>query len=198
MMDRIDSPRLICVEGKDEINFFNALLKYLSIDNVQIIDFEGKDKFKNKIPALVNMQGFDTVETIALIRDADENPPVSAFESLVSILRNSGLKPPTSNQSFSNGKPKIGIFILPGNSQTGALEDLCLNSIYSTDHFKCIEQYFNCLNANLNHLSKAKVLCYLAGKEPFSNALGIAAQKGHWDFSNHSFDPLKEFVMQLR
>ena len=177
MMDKIRSPKLICVEGRDEVNFFTALLTHLDIVNVQILDFEGKSKYKTKIPALINMP---------------------AFTSLCGILVNSGLNSPEMDQGFSNGNPKIGIFIMPGNNQTGALEDLCLESVASEDTFSCVEKYFDCIKTKLNHTSKAKVQCYLAGKDPHSNALGLAALMGHWDFSKESFNELRAFIETFR
>jgi hypothetical protein len=197
-MDNIVSPKLICVEGKDEVNFFSALLTNLGIINVQIFDFEGKSNYKSKISALINMQGFESVEFFVLIRDADENPPDSAFTSLVSILGSVGLPQPAMDQKFSTGIPQVGIFIMPGDGQSGALEDLCLDSIQFSEHFSCVEEYFDCIDTELSHPSKAKVLCYLAGKDPYSNSLGLAALKGHWDFSNDSFNDLIIFLKYLQ
>lgn len=197
-MDKISSSKIICVEGRDEVNFLNALLTYLGIPNVQIFDFEGKSQYRTKIPALINMAGFEAVELLALIRDADNNPPNSAFISLFNIVQNAGLQPPKNDQEFSTGKPRIGIYIMPGNDQTGALEDLCIESISSENNFDCVEIYFDCIGAELSHPSKAKVLCYLSGKDPYSNSLGLAAQMGHWDFSNDSFSDLRTFIETFR
>ena len=155
-------------------------------------------KFKAKINALKLTPGFKLVKQLALIRDADENLPSSAFTSLTTILANSSLPVPANNEEFSDGSPQIGIFIMPGDQKKGALEDLCLNSITEDENYICIEDFFECIDSELSHLSKAKVLCFLASKEPFSNTLGIGAQKGHWDFSNESFNSLISFLENFK
>ena len=38
----ITKKKLLAVEGKDEVNFFNELLKHLDIKNVQVEDVGGK------------------------------------------------------------------------------------------------------------------------------------------------------------
>ena len=42
----IKENRILAVEGKDEVNFFKALLKYENIEKIQIEDIGGKDNFK--------------------------------------------------------------------------------------------------------------------------------------------------------
>lgn len=193
-MDEITKTQLICVEGRDEVNFFTAIFSFLNIDNVQILDFEGKSNFRTKIKSLVLIPGFDKVVKLALIRDADNDAIDSIFASLTASLESVSLTIPESNQVFSNGNPSVGIFIMPGNSQPGALEDLCISSITADANYCCIENYFDCIDTPLTHPSKAKVLCFLSCKEPYSNSLGLGALKGHWNFSNDAFNSLTEFL----
>ena len=51
---RIVKKRLLLVEGKDELNFFTALLNTLNIDTVQIIDIGGKQQLHSKFQPLIN------------------------------------------------------------------------------------------------------------------------------------------------
>lgn len=197
-MDRIVAKKIIGVEGKDDRRFLESLLKSLGIPDVQILDFEGKSNFRTQILALKNTPGFSTLRICAFIRDADDNPPDSAFRSVSDALTNAGIIPPNQDKAFTEGNPRIGIYIMPGNGRTGAIEDLCLESIKDEDSFKCVNKYFECLGSIPTHESKAKTLCYLSGKEPYANSLGYAALKGHWDFSNVSFDNLKGFLTVLR
>ena len=87
---------------------------------------------------------------------------------------------------------------MPGNGSSGAIEDLCLESIKEEESFKCVNNYFDCLGAIPSNESKAKTLCFLSGKEPYANSLGYGAMKGHWDFSNESFDNLKAFLTNFK
>lgn len=193
IIEEISKTNLICVEGKDEVSFFSALFKYLEINDIQILDFEGKTNFKAKIKALGLTRGFKNVKKVALIRDADENPEESAFQSLVNILTELNYTAPENNKSFSTGNPNFGIFIMPGEGKKGALEDLCLSTL-DGGILNCIESYFKCIEFFPLKIAKAKVLCYLSGKEPYANSLGIGALKGHWKFENKSFDELITFL----
>ena len=84
---KIVEEQLLLVEGKDECNFFEALLTYEKIKQVQCIDIGGKDKFANEFTAWFNMEGFKAVSAIGLVRDAETNQAQSAFESLCYNLK---------------------------------------------------------------------------------------------------------------
>ncbi len=193
-METLISTKIIAVEGQDEVNFFKALLRTLGINNVQILNFEGKTKFKNKIKALKNRPGFENVAKIAFIRDSDSLPANAAFDSIVNALKSADLPFPDNINSFKDSNPNVGIFIMPNNDDLGMLEDLCLKSIEEEPVTLCIDEYFECIEENPNELSKAKVLCYLASKTPLVNSLGRAAVKGHWDFNSNHFNEIKTFI----
>ena len=46
-------------------------------------------------------------------------------------------------------------------------------------------------------MPKAKVLAYLAIKNPIVNSLGLAATKGYWNLEDHCFDEIKAFMNEL-
>jgi len=203
---RIISTHLLAVEGKDECNFFDVLLKHENIKDVQIIDIGGKDKFRVEIPFLINAEGFSDVQSLGFIRDAEENQANSAFSSICSILKNNkNYKlpiPKNMNEVIYEQNNKVGVFIMPNNSDRGMLEDLCLESIkINNPIYNCVNKYIDCCldfseNKNINK-SKARVQTYLAGKKPIVNSLGLAAQKGHWNFSSQCFSDIKLFLHNL-
>ncbi len=84
---KITSTRLLAVEGKDECNFFNALLKHLVISNVQVVNIGGKDKFPVEFPLLYNQEGFSKIQRLGFVRDAEVNPAQSAFDSICGLLK---------------------------------------------------------------------------------------------------------------
>lgn len=175
-MDTIREKKVLAVEGKDEENFFKALLKYVDITDFEIRDVGGKDQFKNKLPALVKIPGFsDVVEVLAVIRDAD-NDANAAFKSIRDILRKAGLKPPKSRNQFSIGKPKIGIFIMPGNSDIGMLEDLCMETVKDHPAMKCVNTFIGCvskLELPPNNLTKAKAQAFLSAMPNIVNSVSM-------------------------
>lgn len=43
MTSKINKNKILLVEGRDEINFFDALLKSCTLDTIQVIESKGKD-----------------------------------------------------------------------------------------------------------------------------------------------------------
>jgi len=192
----INRQKVLAVEGKDEVNFFDALLKYLGITDFKIYEVGGKNQFKNKLPALVRMPFFSDVEVLVVIRDADEDAN-AAFESIRYILRNEGFEPPKDRNQFSDGKPKIGIFIMPGNSDKGMLEDLCLETVKDHPAMECVNAFIECaskLEDLPNRLAKAKAQTFLAAMPNIVCSVGVAAQKNYWDFNSEVLKDIKAFL----
>ncbi len=201
---RLESDRILAVEGKDECNFFEALIKYEKINGIQIIDIGGKDKIKTEFPLLINLEGFTDVNALGFIRDAEENQAISAFASICYILKHNGFPAPDTINSICNEQNiRIGIFIMPNNIDKGMLEDLCLESVKDKPVFKCVDHYIECClqclgeNGKNINISKAKIQTYLSVKKPIANSLGIAAIKGYWNFGNDCFSDIKQFLHNL-
>ena len=198
----ISKKKVLVVEGQDERNFFEALLEHMGITDYEIHSVDGKDKFKNVLPALVRTTGFSDVEVLAVIRDADEDAD-AAFKSIKNILKKEGLKPPTRMNKFSRttDKPIVGIFIMPGNSDTGMLEDLCLRTVETHPAMICVNSFVDCvlkLNAPPRNLSKAKAQVFLAAMPEIVNSVGIGAKKRYWNFDSEELSDLKSFISNLR
>lgn len=141
----IESNQLLAVEGRDEFNFFKAMLKHERIPDIQLLDIGGKDKFKVELPLLINSEGFSEVKTLGFVRDAEEHLASAAFSSICSSLKKYNLPIPLKINSihFENNF-KTGIFIMPNNEDAGMLEDLCIDSIKNEPVFPCITQYIDC------------------------------------------------------
>ncbi len=203
--NKITEQQLLLVEGKDECNFFEALLTYEEIKKVQCIDVGGKDKFPEIFSFLVRMEEFKKAVSIGLVRDAENNQAKSAFDSLCSNLREQSLPVPSTLNALNPGPPKVSIFIMPDNQGAGMLENLCLKIIEGQAVEKCLCDYLACTLANLAFLEeqekfnepKAKVQAYLATRAPIVNSLGLGAKAGYWDFSHPGFDKVKGFLHTL-
>lgn len=201
----ITNTKILAVEGIDDKNFFDKLLKCLSISDFQIEDVGGKDKFPKRFPALLKTPGFyapdqtPIVTHLAIIRDKDED---EAFKSISKIVTNAGLKPPTKQSTFSDGIPKVGIFIMPGETIEGTmLEDLCLKTVENRPVMKCVNDFITCtcaLEIKPKNLSKAKVQAFLAAQPDIANSVGIGAQKNYWDFGSPDLGELKQFLNQMK
>lgn len=206
----IKSKKILAVEGKDEINFFNALLLHMNITDFDIREIGGKNKFPIKLSTLLKTPGFyladgsSSVTHLAIIRDRDED---EAFKSIATIVKNAGLKPPTKHSEFSNGSPKVGIFIMPGETIDGTmLEDLCLKTVENHKAMTCVNEYASCISSlepTPKNIPKAKVQVFkaqvfLAAQPEIVDSVGLGAQKKYWDFESHALDELKEFLIKLK
>ncbi len=196
----INAMKLLLVEGKDEINFFTALLKYIGLKDVLIEEVGGKDQFREKFPALRRRSGFSAVETLAVIRDADKNSG-GAFNSIKNIIKKEKLIPPSKINGFGNGAPMIGIYIMPGNAAKGMLEDLCLKTVQNNPAIVCVDAFTDCCESNLDYtlknIAKARAQVYLAAMREIVNSVGVGALKGYWDFDSSELSDLKLFLSML-
>lgn len=192
----IAKPKILAVEGKDEKNFFDALLMNLQLTDIQVMDIGGKSNFPAKLKAIAFSPNFGGVISLGIIRDADDNP-MGAFKSICNAIMKVKLSVPTTQMSFTSGSPKTGIMILPKPGVKGMLEDICLESIKDTPEMECIQIYFDCIKKKTKALprnfSKALTYTFLAAKAP-GLRLGEAAQRGIWQWNNKAFKEIKKFV----
>lgn len=201
-MQEITKPKLLIGEGKEEVYFFNALLKHLGIDDVQVENYEGKKKLVSYVKAIPVRPNFHVLQSVAVVRDADDNPE-RAFQSVSDALKIGGMNPPSGHSQFSVGCPKVGVFIMPDGQRTGMLEDLCMHSVEGDPATPCVEEYLTCI-LRVRQIqilpalkSKAWVHAWLASKEQPDKRLGEAAAAGYWPWDDKVFSKLTEFLRSL-
>ena len=188
---------LLVVEGTDECFFFRALLAKLNLNNIQIICYEGKTRFRHFISALVATPGWANVQTLGISRDADEDP-TAAFQSVVSSLRATGLSSPRRPLEITRSHPKTVVLILPDEASQGMLEDLCLRTVQRDSAMTCVNRFFQCLGdkrvPSPRNIAKAKVHVFLASRKDADKRLGEGALAGYWNFSSRSITHVKGFL----
>ena len=199
---KITKNKILVVEGKDEENFFEAYLKFLSISDIQILPIGGKTRLADYLEVLTIDPSFiSMVNVLAIIRDADNNA-TSAFQSVCSALNNCRLPVPQKPLESADSNLKVNVMIMPPGSASGELEDLCLQSVSSDPAIPCLDSYFYCLLKLQNfyqpvNISKAKVHAFLASRVEPDKRLGEAALASYWPFNNSVFDSLKNFICSL-
>ena len=206
----IKSKKILAVEGQDEENFFDALLRNMKLTDFDIRRVGGKNQFPKKLPALLKTPGFFEpdesawVTHLGIVRDKDED---EAFESISNIVATAGLKPPTKHSTFSDGNPKVGIFIMPGTAVKGTmLEDLCLKTVEKNPAMECVNDFASCvsqLKTTPKNIPKAKVQVFkaqvfLAAQPETVDSVGLGAQKNYWDFDSPALEELKQFLSHLK
>ena len=204
-MDKLEiqKNKLLLVEGNDDQNFFQKLLQEITLDNIQIIPMGGRDNFRTpNFRSVINTPGFREVVALGIVRDADDGAG-SVFTNTCTALRECGLPEPTRTMEITNTTLKVGILIIPPNTEKGEIEDLCLSSLKEYSEIECIDSYFKCLKEKLlpekfpRDLSKARVQAFLASREESVPRLGIAAQKGYFPLNHNIFEGINGFLRSL-
>jgi hypothetical protein len=205
---RIEKQKLLIVEGRDEQAFFSAAFRsHLRLLDIQVMPIGGKTTLSRSLAALILDPDFPSVESLAVIRDADAtNPgaPVSAadqsFQSVSGSLARAGLSSPTVHGDFAAGQPRVGIFIVPNGIDDGMLETLCVDSISMRPEVECVTDYFQCLQHHqlaLNNLHKARAHAWLAAQPKPGLRVGEAAEAGYWPWESPAFTALWSFIQSL-
>ncbi|EMW0509132.1 DUF3226 domain-containing protein [Enterobacter mori] len=209
MTSKINKNKILLVEGRDEINFFDALLKSCTLDTIQVIESKGKDQFPFELELIVNDPGFANVTSIGIVRDAD-NSQQSAVESIRAQLQKHKLPSPTGHLTFvNNGQMNVGIFIAPGFTDTGMLESLILESLGEHPVKVASGNYIDNLRSLLHpenetcqykfptNIHKARMHAFLAGMEKYVPSAGMAALKGYFDLTSPIFNDVRGFLRQM-
>jgi predicted ATP-dependent endonuclease of OLD family len=189
----IEATRMLLGEGVEEELFLNALLKHLGISGMQVENYGGKNNLAPFLKALKNRSGFVQVQKLGILRDADDNPAGAAASVDGAIA-----------QAAFGEELTVKKLILPGGMNTGALENLCLQSITGHAIEKCVEDYMSCAaqatghaHATTTNKAKARIHAWLAAQEKPDLRLGHAAAGGLIDWSSPAFAPLKSFLQEL-
>ncbi|MBF0610772.1 MAG: hypothetical protein HQL55_06575 [Magnetococcales bacterium] len=202
--NKIEKPHIIIVEGNDESVFFNRLTKTLQLE-VQITSIDGKTNFKKELASLVLRSEFNIVTHMAIILDSDKEEK-AAFDSICQNLANRGLPAPTAvGEIAENDGKRIGIYLMPGAGNQGALEELLLDCISNTHPLDCIAPYWQCLESLAGeeqiklpkNRMKFKLRTLLAAMEEDTRSIGQAMDKGYIDVNHPNLDPLRTFLRKL-
>lgn len=199
----ITSNKILLVEGRDEVNFFEALCDNIGVDDIQIIETGGKDKFKNEFPVILLMPNFEKVITVAIIQDADVSKK-STVDSINYQLKKNNFPSPVEHAKFNDsGKIKCGIFVMPGNRESGMLENLVLDTVDGNLVKIESEKYIDSLKVTLEENQgikfpknehKARLHAYLAGMERHVSSLGLAAKSGCFNLDSEHLNEIKNFL----
>ena len=200
---QVDSDRLLLVEGRDEVNLFNALMQHRIDDGrqVQVIDAGGVNRFPRNLEAIrTAVLTRPTLRAIGVVRDADDNA-ADAFASVCSQIGNAGYEPPAGHGEFSDAVPSIGVFIVPDGTEPGAIETLCRRSKESDTAAACVDEFLSCLDEHAamrsTNVDKSFAHAYLATTENPVARVGEGAMQGAWNFDSPAFAELADFLREL-
>ncbi len=192
--------KVLLVEGMDAFQFFKALLRHLNLlTEIEIRNFGGINQLVF-LETLMITDGFDRLNSFAIVRDAESNA-ISAFQTVSDLLSRVGLSVPEQPMAIAQGDPVVSVFILPDCVNSGMLETLLYQAIDDDPATSCIEELLQCLVekgvALPTNMDKARVHTFLSSKSPPGLLIGQAAHRGFWPWENSTFDGLKEFLKQI-
>lgn len=196
----IESGRQLLVEGREDAQFFRALLRYLQIDDIQVRDYEGTGNLRRYVLAFTGLVDFRQVQSIGIVRDADDSAS-SALQSIQGSLSNIGLPVPSQPLTPAEGPPRVSIYIMPDNASTGALEKLCLSALADEPAMPCVDEFLQCVNDTVGSSpsdgDKARIHAFLASRQDPELRLGEAAQRGYIPWSHPALTDLGQFLINL-
>jgi uncharacterized protein DUF3226 len=201
----------LLVEGRTPEIFFRSMTEALGWgEHVDVRSFGSKEKdtLQLYLEVFTAKAAFkEKVRALGVVRDAEAQPAISAFQSVSAALRAVNIEPPAAIEQFGNRQPRAGIFVLPDGQRPGMLETLCLDVIRWKEKeagreavLDCMDGYINCLvqaGVHAKTPDKAKLAAYLAGQDVRDPLAGRAAQQGIFPWGCPVFEPLRTFLSQL-
>ena len=207
----INKPYLLLCEGKDAERF---LIHYLNSEavahdkrlynDIQVFDFGGNEELKNGLMFLKNMDNFDQVTSIAVIRDAEKDYTKACLE-VCNSFRRCGFAFPNDcgTWAYDHSGLKVGYTLFPLNNSAGTLEDLCvriLSERNNKDIMSSIDAFLGMMESSYgrkyNHKHKNKLHMYLSSSEKYvTMPLGLASRAGAFDWGSDELEPLKTFLI---
>lgn len=198
----IEQEKLLVVEGTDDARLFKALMRHIGVSGIQVLNVEGKDNIKKMLKVIPSSPGYSKVSSIGVVRDADANAD-SALQSVRDALRDANLPVPDAPLSLAGDDLRVAVLIAPHGKSSGAIEDVCLESVAWDAAMGCVRDYLNCIKDSVaeaeqpNNLPKAEAQAFLASRERPGLRLGEAAEAGYWDFDHIAFEPFKRLLGML-
>ena len=194
-------PKLLLVEGEDEWHLLIRLLEpILGVVEIDVRSFAGRDNLSRALRSLREgaASGFDYVRALGVCRDADEDPD-AAFHSVCTALRTNDFTAPEQPGAFADGKPRVGVLILPDRERKGSLDTILRTAAAGEETMgHCVSAYIECLKGSglsiHPNTDKVWVHAYLASRPNPSLKLGEAAKAGCWNFNHEAWEPIKQFI----
>ncbi|MFL5698973.1 MAG: DUF3226 domain-containing protein [Ktedonobacteraceae bacterium] len=139
--------KTILVEGVEDGRLYEMACKFAGVSNkIEIRSVGGKGEFTNALKVIVSLG--QHLQTIAVIRDADDDPK-AAFQSVCDAMKNAGLPYPALPGDLSperEGKSTAVLIVPP--DKPGCIESICWSSLSEHPIVACGEEFL--LSAQTN------------------------------------------------
>jgi hypothetical protein len=193
--------RVLIVEGYSDLLFYAELLEYLGRHrSVFIKQFNGKSELDAKLETFLSPSILASKEVIGVIVDADTNAS-NAFNKTADTLSHIANQQIVRN-SWTQGSPKIGLFVTPDGNSNGEIETLVWSAWAATPENEaqrtCITDFVDRMSAagaTAQSPDKGLVSSLLAIRNDEDPRLGPGARrKNIFDFSRPQYESLRSFL----
>jgi hypothetical protein len=197
-----DYERVLIVEGYSDLLFFAECLEHVGKHEVTFIQpFNGKEDLIAKLESFINPQLLAEKTAIAIIIDANSASAAVFGRVQKALIELTGQTVPNAG-AWTDGSPKIGVFIAPDNVNNGEIETLvwrawCGHEANSAS-VKCIEAFMGCMHTEAGFEAqsreKGRVNALLAVRNDDDPRLGPGTRAHVFDLNRPEFTPLLEFL----
>ena len=201
-----EGSRILLTEGKNDCHVIASLCKQHQLpENFVLYDCGSDEKALKRLRALIS--GAKVMEVIGIVLDAD-NPNLRAkWDALEDRLAKENYELPNNpdiNGTIitAEGKPKIGIWLMPDNNANGMLEDFCralVDESKMTFADECVDKAKQQGIATFidNHRSKAVIHTFLAWQDEPGMPLGQAITANTLDGKKQTAQRFIAFLEKL-
>ena len=205
---RIEKHFLLLCEGRDAEGFLIAYLNSAALtfdsrfsNDIQVMDFGGNDDLKNYLLNLKNMDGYEKVKSICVVRDAEKDYSKACVEVERAFLQAGFTAPDCCGKwTRESSCPNVGYMLFPFREAHGTLEDLCLMITKESDDVLMLaDTFLSEMETNYErvfprrHKNKLHVL-FSANDSFVTMKLGEAASAGAFNWDSAYMSPLREFL----
>ncbi len=194
-----DFKQVLFVEGDSDLQFYKAVLKQQFGLDVFIQNCQGRDQTKDVLEARVNASLLAEKTHLAVMIDADSSAR-AVTDSFAALLKRLTRQDVVVG-GWTQGRPRIGLWIAPDCENPGEIETLVWQA-WASDRANavpraCIESFVACMEKS-GHLPKSPhkglVSSLLALKNDDDPRLGPGARAKIFDFSRPEFVSLVDFL----
>jgi hypothetical protein len=196
-----DFSGVLIVEGYSDLLFFAELCEWIFGGEVVFIkEMGGKGNIKPaSLKTFLSPRLLQEKKAVGVITDADESE-AGRVQSLTQCLRTlTGQE--VKNGAWTDGPPRIGLFVVPGGGRTGEIETLmwqAWGNDPANDAVKaCVDTFLDCMQGQgrvPQSIDKGRLSALLAVVNDEDPRLGPGARAKKFDFGRPELAELVEFL----
>ncbi|MCX6968159.1 MAG: hypothetical protein NTZ46_10365 [Verrucomicrobia bacterium] len=196
-----DFDRVLIVEGYGDLLFYAEMLESLGKHKAVFIQkFNGKTDLCAQLEVFITPQLLAEKTHIGVVVDADENPDGTFSSIQAAIAKAANQKVPNAG-TWTDGNPRIGIFIAPDPANKGEIETLVWRA-WSADRANDaakghIDTYASSMRAagfEAKSREKGLIGALLAIRNDDDPRLGPGARTNVFDLEHTEFAELRAFL----